>query len=83
VIDLIVEVDANISLDHIEIDAQSKTITLLVTGNTQLDLNEYVLRIYESYGLSAYDDSETRWMMEEPAVEFLSELLMEVTITYA
>ena len=83
VIDLIVEIDANISLDHIEIDAQSKTITLLVIGNTQLDLNEYVLRIYEAYGLSAYDDSETRWMMEEPTVEFLSELLMEVTITYA
>ena len=64
-------------------NAQTKTITLLVSGNTQLDLNEYAIRIYESYGISAYDNSETRWIIEEPEVAFLSDVLMEVTITYA
>lgn len=83
VIDIILETDTSVSLDHIDIDAQTKTITLLVSGNTQLDLNEYAIRIYESYGISAYDNSETRWIIEEPEVAFLSDVLMEVTITYA
>jgi type IV pilus assembly protein PilM len=83
VIDLIIEIDENISLDHIDIDAQTKTITLLLSGHTQLDLDEYALRIYETYGLSSYDNSQSRWILEEPTVEFLSELLMEVTIIYA
>jgi type IV pilus assembly protein PilM len=82
-IDLIAELDVNVSLDHVEVDAKSKTITLLVSGNTVLDLNEYVIRIYEAYGISTFDDGPNRWITSEPETSFLSELLMEVTITYA
>lgn len=82
-IDLILELDSNLTIDRIEIDASTKTIKLHVSGLTELDLNEYVISVYETYGVIAGEDSETRWIVEEPETVSLSELLMEVTITYA
>ena len=82
-IDLITELDTYIFLDHVEVDAKSNTITILVSGYTALDLNEYAIRIYEAYGILDNDHHPNRWITEEPEISFLSELLMEVTINYA
>jgi type IV pilus assembly protein PilM len=81
--DLIAELNANVILTSFSADSNDKMITITITGMTRLDLDEYVLSIYESYGITANVTGDQRWMISAPEIRVMSELILEVTLYYA
>ncbi|MDO9628821.1 MAG: hypothetical protein Q7I99_02880 [Acholeplasmataceae bacterium] len=82
-LDLISELNSNVSLESYQIKSQSKEIVLVLRGNTQFDLFEYMIEVYETFGITANVEDDTRWISAEPTYKFNNPQQVEVTIRYA
>ncbi len=81
--DLISKLNANVNLLTFDCDATNQTVVITISGSTRLDLDEYVLEIYEAYGITDLISSEQRWIVSVPEVSVTSEFVMEVTLYHA
>jgi len=79
---LLDEVTCSLEVQRYTLNAEENEIVLLVSATSEVELYEYLIIIYESYGITL-DNDETRWMIAQPSRRFISSLLMEVTINYA
>lgn len=80
--DLLDEVSGSLSVKRFSIDTADNEIVILVSATSEAELYEYLVNIYESYGMTDGIDP-SRWMVAQPGRRFISSLLMEVTIYYA
>lgn len=81
--DLILMLTSEVTINSLDVLASEKTIEITISGTTRLDLEEYVLSIYEAYGISDLETDETRWIALPPTIKVISELVLEVTINHA
>lgn len=65
-----------------QVDTKLKQIKIVIQGTTERELYEYVLAVYETYGITDQKTDE-RWIEEEPTYRLTLTLTMEVTIQYA
>ena len=82
-LDLMSELDPNVILNSYQIKSHTKEIVIVLQGNTESDLFEYMIEIYEAFGMIDGTEDETRWIQFEPTYKFNSQLQVEVTIRYA
>lgn len=80
--DLLVYMDSDIILDEFRYNTNTKTITLVIRSNQEVNLFEYTLAIYEAYGTLG-DPTIDRWMILKPQTKMIRDSVMEVTITHA
>jgi len=79
---LLDEINGSLEVQRYSVDAEENKIILLVSATSEVELYEYLIQIYEAYGVTSTVD-DTRWMAMQPSRRFISSLLMEVTIYYA
>jgi hypothetical protein len=82
-LDLIGELNSNVMINSYQIKSQTKEIVIVLQGHTESDLFEYMISIYEAYGIVTEVEDETRWILFEPTYKFNNPLQVEVTIRYA
>lgn len=80
--DLWLLLNDDIILKDFKYDTGTKTITLLIRSDVEVNLFEYALAIYEDYGTLG-DPTMSRWMVSKPQTKMLNESIMEVKITHA
>ncbi|MFH1693742.1 MAG: hypothetical protein ABH890_05610 [Bacillota bacterium] len=80
--DLLSHLDGSLEVISYSFDANDNEINILISATSEAELYEYLIVIYEAYGLNGEADS-THWMTAQPQRRFISSLLMEVTIQYA
>ncbi|MCF7930641.1 MAG: hypothetical protein K9L02_03915 [Acholeplasmataceae bacterium] len=80
--DLMDELSGSLAVSRFSINTENNEIVILITATSEGELYEYLLNIYEAYGVTDGLD-QTRWMAEQPSRRFISSLLMEVTVYYA
>ncbi|MCR3906531.1 MAG: hypothetical protein NUK62_05865 [Tenericutes bacterium] len=83
VLDLINEMETNIDLLNYKTNASDNEIVITITALTEHELYEYLLQIYEEYGIVEGNTELSRWMLSEPIFKFTQSLVMEVTVNYA
>jgi len=81
--DLLSKISGSLALSNYQIDTAQKSIRLVVTATSEAELYEYLIMIYENYGLIPGSTDLSRWMTTQPEREFLSTYVMEVTVYYA
>jgi hypothetical protein len=81
--DLLSKLNGNLELSSYQLSNQEQRIVLVITGLTETDLNEYLIQIYENYGIISGSPDTSRWMVSAPIRRSLSTLVMEVTVYYA
>jgi Tfp pilus assembly PilM family ATPase len=81
--DLIAFVDSDMHLSNFKFYAQEKRIEFAITANTEVQLYEYVLAIYEEYGIIDGIDNVNAWIVSYPESTFTSNLTMKVVVYYA
>lgn len=82
-LDLMSELNANVIINSYQVKSQTKEIVIILQGNTESDLFEYMIEVYEAFGIVSGTDDETRWIISEPTYKFNNPLQVEVTIRYA
>jgi len=65
------------------LDQKTKTITLIIISDIPIILDEYIIRIYENYGIISNTSQSDRWMVSSPTTRTLSGIAREVKVTYA
>jgi type IV pilus assembly protein PilM len=81
--DLISKLNADVDLLSFDCDANDQMVVITITGTSRLDLDEYVIAIYEAYGITDLVSDELRWIVSAPEVKATSEFVMEVTLYHA
>ncbi|MDA3932581.1 MAG: pilus assembly protein PilM [Tenericutes bacterium] len=72
----------NIEIVNFDISVQDQTIILTIEGDTTHECLDYILNIYEVYGITD-TSSDDAWMVSEPTENIISDSIVEVTIYYA
>ncbi|BCR35583.1 type IV pilus biogenesis protein PilM [Mariniplasma anaerobium] len=81
--DLIAELNSDVALLTFSEDASDQMMVITISGTTRLDLDEYVLSIYEAYGKTDLMTGDHRWIISAPEVRVVSEFVLEVTLYHA
>lgn len=81
--DLISELNNDVDLLTFNCNASEQLIVITISGTSRLDLDEYVLAIYEAYGITDLTSDESTWIVSAPEVNVISDFLLEVTIYHA
>lgn len=80
--DLFVFIQNDLSVSKYSVDTINKKITIVISADSESSLTEYLLDIYEAYGIIDATNP-LRWMTASPIRRNLSPLVMEVTVYYA
>lgn len=80
---LISQLGTDVNLSNFRFYALEKRIELNITANSQNQLYEYVLAIYEEYGVIDGVINNSKWIISYPESTFTSGLTMKVVIYYA
>lgn len=80
--DLYNYIDGGLSISKYIVNTKEQKITLTVSADNELELTDFLLEIYETYGITDHTDS-SRWMISLPERNNLSALVMEVMVYYA
>lgn len=82
--DLLSKASGSLTVNSVQVATSDNKILLVVSSPATEDLYEYILAIYEEFGLiDNSEDNEGRWIVSAPTRRFLSNNQLEVTITYA
>ncbi len=81
-LDLLDSETATVLIRSYQVDTKLKQIKVVIQGTNEQELYEYVLVIYEAYGIID-QKTDKRWIEEEPTYRLTLALTMEVTIQYA
>ncbi len=79
---LLSKLNGSLAVERYTLNSVDQEITVRVSATSEAELSEYLIIIYESYGVTTEAD-DLRWMVSRPVGYVISSLLMEVTITYA
>jgi len=82
-IDLVSQLNGSLSLSNYQINNNEQKIVLVISALTEIELNEYLIMIYENYGIIIGSPDPDRWMVSAPIRRSMSTLTMEVTLFYA
>ncbi len=63
--------------------SEDKRIEVVINANSELELYEYVLSVYEEYGILDGADNTGKWITEYPTSSFIGTNTMRVVIYYA
>ena len=80
--DLFILIPEDATLMSYQVQARTKTITIIIYSLNEYALSDYLLDIYEDHGVIT-TPTTTRWMVSRPITRMISPLIMEVKITYA
>jgi hypothetical protein len=83
ILDLMSKLGSNVFIDSYQVKSQTKEVVMILSGSTESDLFEYMIEIYETYGIVSGTEDESRWILGEITYEFESSFKVEVTIRYA
>ena len=81
--DLIDLAGTEITLTKFTFSSQDKKIELSISGDSQTLLYEYVISVYEEFGVLNGVTNSDKWIVSYPAATFTSEFTMRVVIYYA
>lgn len=81
--DLTVYVTGTLEIDDYQIDQIEKKIVLTIGADNETELSEFLILVYEAYGIVEGIDDDNRWMVSMPLRVDQSGWKMEVTIYYA
>jgi len=81
--DLLSKLYGTLELSNYQISNKEQRIVLIITALSETELNEYLIQIYETYGIISGSPDPERWMTSAPVRRSLSTLTMEVTVYYA
>jgi len=81
--DLLSKVNGTLELSNYQISNDEQRIVLIISALSETELNEYLIQIYETYGIISGSPDPARWMTSAPIRRSLSTLTMEVTVYYA
>ncbi|MFW5794587.1 MAG: type IV pilus biogenesis protein PilM [Bacillota bacterium] len=73
----------NIDILDINFEIQEKQITLVINGDSTIDCLDFVLLLYETYGISDANLNDNQWILNQPTHTIISDSIVEVTINYA
>ena len=65
------------------LDSSLKKITFAFSGATEIEINEFMISVFENYGISLVDPSESRWIVSAPVRVNVTSLKVEVSFYYA
>jgi len=80
--DLFTLLGSEVGVINYQMRTTQKEIILIITSHSEQALYEYVIDIYESYGMTT-TPNDGRWMIERPSQRMTQPLVLEVTIRYA
>lgn len=80
--DIVSVLPSHIIMTNYQIRTLNNEIVILITSTSQQDLYEFVLDLYEHYGVRTLPD-DTFWLTKRPTYRITSPTTMEVTIYYA
>lgn len=80
--DLLSQLSGSLEVVRYTLDASTHEIKIIISSTTEVELYEYLIVIYEAYGITDGTDP-SKWMANQPERKFVSSLVMEVTVTYA
>ncbi|MBI9008394.1 MAG: hypothetical protein JEZ05_00040 [Tenericutes bacterium] len=83
IMDLIDLAGTEITLTKFTFSSQDKKIELSISGDSQTLLYEYVISVYEEFGVLNGVTNSDKWIVSYPAATFTSEFTMRVVIYYA
>ncbi len=72
-----------ITLKSFEFNTQEKKITMVLSSSSDLLLYEYIISIYEEYGIIPNVESTNKWITQYPDSSNVGNLIMEVVVYYA
>lgn len=82
--DLMSKMTGSLTINSVQVATSAKKIVLIVSSPATDELYEYILSIYEEFGLTENTtENEGRWIITAPTRRFLSNNQLEVTVTYA
>jgi len=81
--DLFGLLSGTVEITHYSINSQDSEITLSISATSESDLYEYLIDIYETYGIIEGVIDDSRWIILQPSYTLQSAFVMEVTILYA
>lgn len=81
--DLIDLMDENITLRSFEFDTQAQKITFVISSDAEINLYEYIISIYEEYGIISNVEAANKWITRYPESSRVGNLVMEVVVYYA
>jgi hypothetical protein len=73
----------NIEITDYTFNVRDQEITIIISGENTNDLLNYILDIYEEYGIVDSVDDQSRWITLTPSYNFISDTVCEVIIHYA
>jgi len=81
--DLLALLPNDISIVDFEFDVENQSITMVISADDTSSGLDYILSIYETYGVIEEDTSSARWMIDMPEENIISQGMIEVVIYYA
>ncbi len=81
--DLIELMDENIVLNRVEFDTQEQMITFVISSDLEVNLYEYIISIYEEYGMIPNIENNNKWITRYPESSSIGNLVMKVVVYYA
>lgn len=82
-LDLENELPLSVTITDYELNVAQKTITITITAEETQDLIDYILFIYEKFGVSDENINLNQWITTFPESDFLTDKVCEVIIYYA
>ena len=74
---------SNINILDINFNVQEKQISLIIKGDSTIDCLNYIILLYEEYGISTSNLNDNQWILNQPTYNIVSNSTVEVTIDYA
>lgn len=81
--DLESQLDNEVSISDFEFNVKEKSITIIINGEKTVDIINYILKVYEEYGIDQENPSQIQWMTSLPETNFITDFVCEVVIYYA
>lgn len=83
ILDLVNMLGTDVVLTNYDVATADREIVLILVGTSITALNEYLIAIYEAYGITGDGTDPERWMDGFPAFAFVASDMIEVTIHHA
>lgn len=73
----------NLSITDYSFNVPNKEISIIIRGDNTNDIINYLLAVYEDFGIDDSSSDSSKWITVAPSYNFISATVCEVIITYA
>lgn len=74
---------SNIEIVDIQFIVQEQQIIIVISGENTIDCLNYILLLYEEFGISSDNPDDNQWIVNQPRHNIISAATVEVIIDYA